>query len=299
MTSDGTNSYSWDAENRLIKITYPGSGNNSQFSYDGFGRNVSIVETVSGSVTSTKQFVWAEGDDVFRPDAPCEARNITGTVTAQYFALGDITSATSHFYTPDHLGLTDSVVMAASFSQLVLIKGLVVGFNPVAHSGSTREVTNSGGSLVGQFAYDPFGRTMLLQGSTIPDFQFAGYYMHTPSGLNLTRSRAFDSSLGRFINPDPIGIAGGINLYAYVGNKPNELSDPVGLQSDCDCPSAAPGDKIGRLALCTLLCTSEACRAHANCTAKGLPGAVCSAIYAAVYAKCMAWCMLVGPRPKP
>ena len=63
MTSDGTNSYSWDAENRLIKITYPGSGNNSQFTYDGFGRNVEIVETVSGSVTSTKQMVWASDKD--------------------------------------------------------------------------------------------------------------------------------------------------------------------------------------------------------------------------------------------
>ena len=32
-----------------------------QFTYDGFGRNVEIVETVSGSVTSTKQFVWDFG----------------------------------------------------------------------------------------------------------------------------------------------------------------------------------------------------------------------------------------------
>ena len=35
MTSDGTNEYAWDAENRLIKITYPGSENYSQFVYDG------------------------------------------------------------------------------------------------------------------------------------------------------------------------------------------------------------------------------------------------------------------------
>ena len=40
MLSDGTNSFAWDAENRLIKVTYPGSGNNSQFTYDPIGRNV-------------------------------------------------------------------------------------------------------------------------------------------------------------------------------------------------------------------------------------------------------------------
>ena len=79
----GTELYSWDAENRLIKITYPGSGNNSQFTYDGFGRNVEIVETVSGSVTSTKQFVWDSGMIGER------SKKWHGTVTAQYFPLGE------------------------------------------------------------------------------------------------------------------------------------------------------------------------------------------------------------------
>src|ERR1700678_4168831 len=83
MTSDGTNSYSWDAENRLIQITYPGSGNNSQFAYDGLGRNVQILEYVSSSLSSTKQFVWSK--DEMRPYQPCEARNAGGTITAQYF----------------------------------------------------------------------------------------------------------------------------------------------------------------------------------------------------------------------
>src|SRR5882762_1909303 len=62
MTSDGTNDYAWDAENRMIKITYPGSNNFSSFVYDGLSRNASIVETTAGSVTSTKQFVWSGVD---------------------------------------------------------------------------------------------------------------------------------------------------------------------------------------------------------------------------------------------
>lgn len=43
MTSDGTNQYSWDCENRLIKVTYPGTNNFSTFVYDALDRNVSIV----------------------------------------------------------------------------------------------------------------------------------------------------------------------------------------------------------------------------------------------------------------
>jgi RHS repeat-associated protein len=191
MTSDGTNSYSWDAENRLIKIVYPGSGNNSAFTYDGFGRNVEIVETVSGSVTSTKQFVWSGSHRR-------ETRNGTGTVTAQFFGRGEIISGTSYVYTKDKLR-------------------------------SIREMTNSTGAVQSQYDYDPFGRATLLQGSVAADFQLAGYYFHAPSGLSLTRNRAYSPRLGRFINRDPIGMRGGVNLYAYVGNTPMGATDPSGL----------------------------------------------------------------------
>jgi hypothetical protein len=44
MTSDGTNAYKYDAENRLVEIDYPGSGNYSSFTYDGLGQNAQIVE---------------------------------------------------------------------------------------------------------------------------------------------------------------------------------------------------------------------------------------------------------------
>ena len=53
----GTNSYAWDAENRLIKITYTGSANNSQIHYDATGMQGQIVETRASAITSTKQFV--------------------------------------------------------------------------------------------------------------------------------------------------------------------------------------------------------------------------------------------------
>ena len=128
MLTDGLgNSYSWDCENRLIKITYPGSGNNSAFTYDGFGRNVSIVETVSGSVTSTKQFVWIRGQRR-------EVRNAGGTVTAQFFGVGENVGGTNYVYAMDHLG-------------------------------SVREMTSSTGALQAQYSYDPYGRASQLQGS--------------------------------------------------------------------------------------------------------------------------------------
>ncbi|MBX9571394.1 MAG: LysM peptidoglycan-binding domain-containing protein [Candidatus Obscuribacterales bacterium] len=200
LTNDGTNSYSWDVENRLLQITYPGSGNNTQFTYDPLGRCVKIVETVASSVTSTKQFVWCGAQR-------CEERDGSGSLSngKQFFALGQVNFAsgtpTNYFYTQDHLG-------------------------------STREMTKtvSGTTTIeAQYAYDPYGIATKLQGSQDADFQYAGYYMHAPSGLNLPVFRAYSSSLGRFINRDPIGEDGGINLYAYVNNAPVMATDPSGL----------------------------------------------------------------------
>ncbi|HEY9684985.1 MAG TPA: RHS repeat-associated core domain-containing protein [Oculatellaceae cyanobacterium] len=194
MTSDGTNTYVWDAENRLIQINYPGSGNYSQFTYDAYGHNVKIVESVSSSVTSTKQFVWTSGNLIK------EARDGSGAVMAQYFEYGQGVGASSFFYTLDHLR-------------------------------SIREMTSASGVLAAQYLYDPYGRVTKAQGAESSDLQFAGYYMHTRSNLNITVYRPFNASFGRWNNRDPIGEQGGRNLYAYVANAPVRWIDPSGLEN--------------------------------------------------------------------
>jgi RHS repeat-associated protein len=108
MTSDGTNVYAWDAENRLVKITYPSSNNKTEFTYGPTGARMKIVETVNGSVTSTKQFIGGE------------ERDGSGNVTKQFFSLGQRNGSSNFFYGPDHLGsirtMTDNsgVVQASS-----------------------------------------------------------------------------------------------------------------------------------------------------------------------------------------
>lgn len=93
-------------------------------------------------------------------------------------------------------------------------------------------MTNSAGAIQAQYQYDPYGRATKLQSSQDADFQYAGYYMHAPSGLNLTMFRAYNPSLGRWISRDPIGERGGINLFAYVGNMPTLFVDSLGLIGD-------------------------------------------------------------------
>jgi RHS repeat-associated protein len=47
-------------------------------------------------------------------------------------------------------------------------------------------------------------------------------------GLSYYRARYYDPSIGRFLNEDPVGFDGGVNLYVYVRNKATELIDPFG-----------------------------------------------------------------------
>jgi RHS repeat-associated protein len=151
---------------------------------------VQIIETLDGSVTSTKQFVW---DSSMR-----ESRDGDGDLLNQYFACGQTISGDNYYYTQDHIG-------------------------------SIRELTDGSGNIQAQYQYDSYGRVSQLEGSLASDFQYAGYYFHAPSGLNLTVHRAYSSSFGRWINRDIIGERGGINLYDYVENTPVCWIDPSGL----------------------------------------------------------------------
>lgn len=134
--------------------------------------------------------------------------------------------------------LVPSVAMALtacaeSIVVPVVLFAVLIGssnyFYTVRHDGSVPEMTNSSGTVVWEQSFDPYGVPTTIIGTTPADFGYCGYYLHQRSGLNLTRARAYNASLGRFINRDPIEEAGGNNLYAYCDNDPIDDSDPSGL----------------------------------------------------------------------
>ncbi len=195
--------YTWDAENELTTITYTG-GATSNFTYDALGRRLSIIEKNSGgSVTSTKQFVWV-GRWI------TEERDASNAVTKRFFAQGEQISGTNYYYTRDHLG---------SIREMV------------SYSGTTP-------TIQARYDYDPYGRATPVGTVLIPsDYQYAGYYEHATSGLNLTLFRAYDPNTAKWLSRDPIEERGGVNIYGYVRNDPLNLTDELGLISgtfECD-----------------------------------------------------------------
>jgi RHS repeat-associated protein len=181
----------WDAANRLVALTYTGTTNRSEFTYDGLSRLAKVVEKTGTTVKSTRKIVWCGADMV-------EFRDATDTVTGRVYPQGEFIGTTGYTFMRDHLG-------------------------------SARELVKTDGKTLGvRLDYDPYGRQTTVSGNAAADFGFTGLYRHSASGLNFASYRAYDPDLGRWVNRDPIGEKGGINLYGYTGNSPQAHIDPSG-----------------------------------------------------------------------
>ena len=193
----GSRTNEWDAENRLTAVTV--GNQRTEFAYDGLGRRVSIRQLVGGTEVSLRRFVWSD-------DELCEERDATGAVvTKRFFPQGmRIESGPSpgaYYYTRDHLG-------------------------------SIRELTDGSGAVRARYSYDPYGRRTKSAGDVDADFGFTGMFWSNGAALGLTRFRAYDPELGRWLSRDPFEDAEldqGPNLYAFVEDNPINLTDPLGL----------------------------------------------------------------------
>jgi RHS repeat-associated protein len=93
--------------------------------------------------------------------------------------------------------------------------------------GSAVSSANAAGEVTSTARYDAWGN---IEAGAANRYGFTGREPDQ-TGLAYYRARYYDPKIGRFISEDPIGFKGGLNLYRYVENKPNDRVDPFGLES--------------------------------------------------------------------
>ena len=88
--------------------------------------------------------------------------------------------------------------------------------------------------IVDTRAYDTFGNIINRVGTSTGNLGFQGKYYDQESGLYYFYNRYYNPANGRFINEDPIGLNGGLNMYGFVENNPVNSIDPFGLDELTD-----------------------------------------------------------------
>jgi RHS repeat-associated protein len=105
----------------------------------------------------------------------------------------------------------------------------------VDHLNTPRIARDGQKRVVWRWDSDAFGSTAPNEDpdgdgiKTTINLRFPGQYFDAESGLHYNWHRYYDPQVGRYTQPDPIGAAGGMNSYAYVGGNPLGFSDPKGL----------------------------------------------------------------------
>jgi RHS repeat-associated protein len=99
-------------------------------------------------------------------------------------------------------------------------------------TGNIISITDSEGNIVASYSYDPFGLVIGRSEMNITNnFTYGGAFgiIDEGDGLYFMVNRYYDAMTGRFFQRDPVGIAGGLNLYCYSNNNPVTAVDPDGL----------------------------------------------------------------------
>jgi RHS repeat-associated protein len=268
-TLEGTWEYGYDATGQLIAVTTP-EGRDITYDYDPAGNRNRVTDdgTATNYNTNALNQYTSVAGETYRYDADgnlIEPGNDTlytyddenrliqvvtseGTWDYEYDALGNRTASIYNGvrteYLIDPTGLGNVLAEYDSDGNLIAryIHGLGLETRLDASNsthyydfdalGSTTGLTDATGDYLNTYRYLPFGEELAKTETIDNPFEYVGQWgvMDEANDLDFIRARFYSPVEGRFLNADPIGQAGGINVYQYTTNDPINTLDLSGLQ---------------------------------------------------------------------
>jgi RHS repeat-associated protein len=203
--------YAYDVQGRMVRAKLP-NGLVAEYRYDAFGRR--IQKTYDGKVTD---FLW-------------QGERLIAESSREHYR--------SYIYEP------------GTFRPLAMLKDkgperTIPFYYQLDHLGTPQELTASNGAIMWSAQYKAYGNVAKLEIAEVDNpLRFQGQYFDAETGLHYNRHRYYNPTTARFLTPDPIKLAGGLNGYRYVPN-PTRWVDPLGLSGECPAPDNRPSKMPG------------------------------------------------------
>lgn len=229
-----TGTYTYDpASNRLTQAIAPVL---VDYAYDPMG-NITTVSaplmTIDGGGGTLVKSRF--GYDAFNRLAT--SKNASYVVNPEGQRLRKTVGGVNTYFAPDSTGPLLAEGAPSAWVSYFWLNGRLIGRNAngaleaihADQTGRPEVVTDDAKTVVWRARNFAFDRTVTINNTAPLNLGFPGQYFDAESGLWNNGFRDYSSSLGRYIQSDPIGLAGGINTYAYVNGNPLILTDQSGL----------------------------------------------------------------------
>ncbi|WP_457028212.1 DUF6531 domain-containing protein [Kitasatospora sp. P5_F3] len=202
--------FGWDAYDRLVRVV-TADGQTWEYRYDPLGRRIAKQRTdVAGPAVL---FCWDEDRLAEQTSVSAEGRTVVTTWDWE-----------PHEYRPAsqlHRSWPSDAPQTETDRRFYAIVTDAIG--------APSELVTTDGRIAWCATTDLWGSTLAGPGTEAHcPLRFPGQYRHDETGLDYNYHRYYDAGIGRYLSPDPLGLAPALNHHAYVDNPLSQL-DPLGL----------------------------------------------------------------------